>query len=85
VFAGESRQVFRAQLGVDHDTWARGRGWALSLALIAIPYYGTPNPDAVRKAPHVIAETFADFAAEREGHRTGEFCDRRDVVRNPAN
>jgi aminoglycoside phosphotransferase (APT) family kinase protein len=65
VFAGESRQVFRAQLGVDDDTWARGRGWALSLALIAIPYYRTRNPDAVREAPHVIAETLADFAAVR--------------------
>ncbi len=29
LFSGESRQVFREQLGVDDDMWARGRGWAL--------------------------------------------------------
>ncbi|MGH8791901.1 MAG: aminoglycoside phosphotransferase family protein [Stackebrandtia sp.] len=64
VFEGESRQVFRAELDVDDDTWARGRGWALSLELIAIPYYRARNPDAVREPSQVIVETLADFAAE---------------------
>jgi aminoglycoside phosphotransferase (APT) family kinase protein len=31
---GESRETFRTALGVDEDTWARGRGWALWKALI---------------------------------------------------
>lgn len=62
VFVGESRQVFRAELGVDDDTWARGRGWALSLALIALPHFRRRNPGMVLQAPHVIAETLADFA-----------------------
>ncbi|HEX6443461.1 MAG TPA: aminoglycoside phosphotransferase family protein [Streptosporangiales bacterium] len=65
VFAGESRRVFRAEVGVDDDTWARGRGWALSLALIAIPHYRRRNPGMVSRAPHVVAATLADFAAER--------------------
>jgi aminoglycoside phosphotransferase (APT) family kinase protein len=64
VFTGESRRVFRNELGVDDDTWARGRGWALSLQLIAIPYYRKRNPDAVRGPSRVIADTLVDFAAE---------------------
>ena len=34
LFSGESREGFRAALSVDDATWARGRGWALSWALI---------------------------------------------------
>ncbi|MGW6128624.1 aminoglycoside phosphotransferase family protein [Cellulomonas sp. NPDC055163] len=34
LFAGESREAYRARLGVDRGTWARGRGWALWKALI---------------------------------------------------
>lgn len=64
VFEGEARRVYRAELGVDDDTWARGRGWALSLSLIAIPYYRTRDPAAVDEGPDVIGETLADFAAE---------------------
>lgn len=64
VFTGESRRVFRAELGVDDDTWARGRGWALSLALIAIPYYRTRRPGGGGEAHRVIADTLADFASE---------------------
>lgn len=44
ILAGESRQIFRAALAVDNAMWARGRGWALSVALIALPYYRTTNP-----------------------------------------
>lgn len=64
IFSGESRRVFRAELGVDDDTWARGRGWALSMALIAMPYYRTRRPDGGGEAPRVIAETLADFALD---------------------
>jgi aminoglycoside phosphotransferase (APT) family kinase protein len=32
----ESRKIFRSQLGLDSDTWARARGWALWKALITI-------------------------------------------------
>src|SRR6266571_6305540 len=31
-----ARGIFRAELGVDDTTWARGRGWALSVALIQL-------------------------------------------------
>ena len=29
---------------MDDDTWERGRGWALSIALIILPYYKHTNP-----------------------------------------
>ncbi len=60
LFSGESRDVFRATLSVDDATWARGRGWALSTALIALPYYLDTNPAIVHSARHRIAEVLAD-------------------------
>lgn len=35
----DARDIFRTELSVDDATWARGRGWALSQALIALAYY----------------------------------------------
>jgi aminoglycoside phosphotransferase (APT) family kinase protein len=42
--SAENREVFRAAVKVDDATWARGRGWALSFGLIALPYYQVSNP-----------------------------------------
>jgi aminoglycoside phosphotransferase (APT) family kinase protein len=58
----EVRGVFRSALAIDDATWARGRGWALSTALIALPYYMDTNPVMVRGARHTIAEVLADRA-----------------------
>jgi len=33
-FRGQAREAFRAGVGLDEDTWARARGWALWKALI---------------------------------------------------
>ncbi len=44
LFSAETRDIFRAALPVDDATWARGRGWALSVGLIALPYYQNTNP-----------------------------------------
>lgn len=55
-----ARAVLRQALGVDDPTWARGRGWALSVALIALPYYRTSNPILVASARHTIAQILAD-------------------------
>jgi aminoglycoside phosphotransferase (APT) family kinase protein len=60
LFTPETRAVFRAELAVDDATWARGRGWALSVALIALPYYETTNPVMVANAGHRIEEVLAD-------------------------
>jgi len=63
LLSGETRDVFRAALSVDDATWARGRGWALSWALIALPpYYLETNPVIVRDARRTIAEALADHA-----------------------
>ncbi len=56
----EARKVFRAELDVDDATWARGRGWALSVGLIALPYYKDTNPGLAATARHLIREVLAD-------------------------
>lgn len=50
------RQSFRTELGVDDATWERGRGWALSNAVIALPYYKDTNPVMTNNARHVLQE-----------------------------
>lgn len=60
LFSGENREVFRTELSVDNPSWARGRGWALSVALIALPYYWDTNPVFADLARHAIAEVLAD-------------------------
>lgn len=54
------RPAFRAKLGVDDETWARGRGWALSVGLIALPYYKDTNPVLAATARQLIREVLAD-------------------------
>lgn len=60
LFEAEGREAFRSVIEVDDATWARGCGWALSFALIALPYYMHTNPVFVRDARHVIREVLAD-------------------------
>lgn len=44
----------------DDATWARGRGWALSIALMELSYYRTRNETMASTARHVIEEILAD-------------------------
>jgi aminoglycoside phosphotransferase (APT) family kinase protein len=55
-----TRPAFRAALDVDDATWRRGRGWALSVALIQLPYYRTTNPALAVSSRHVISEVLAE-------------------------
>jgi aminoglycoside phosphotransferase (APT) family kinase protein len=55
-----TRNVLRAALRVDDATWERGRGWALSIALIQLPYYHRTNPVLAASARYVISEVLAD-------------------------
>jgi aminoglycoside phosphotransferase (APT) family kinase protein len=64
LFSGESRAAFRASLDVDDATWARGRGWALSIALVALPYYLETNPAITAASRQAIASVLADAAAQ---------------------
>ncbi|MFJ6940284.1 aminoglycoside phosphotransferase family protein [Streptomyces sp. NPDC101132] len=49
-----AREVFRDSLGVDDATWRRGRGRALSQAVIALPYHRGANAHMAGNARHVI-------------------------------
>lgn len=44
IFAGEARAAYLDGVDADEATRDRGRGWALSVALIALPYYEQTNP-----------------------------------------
>lgn len=57
----ESRAVFRDVLGVEEATWTRGRGWALSVALIALPYYLHTSPTIVRASRHTLQAVFSEY------------------------
>jgi aminoglycoside phosphotransferase (APT) family kinase protein len=59
--SSETRQIFRAALPVDDGMWARGRGWALSVGLIALPYYRTTNPVLAGISRRAIEEALADY------------------------
>lgn len=52
----EARDHFRAFLEVDGATWERARGWALSVGLIALPYYRDTNPAFAATARRWIEE-----------------------------
>ena len=56
----ETRPTFRAALDVDDDTWARGRGWALSVSLVALPYYHITNPTLAGISRYTIEQVLLD-------------------------
>lgn len=60
LLSGPAREAFRATLGVDEATWARGRGWALSVALLQLPYYQHSNPVLATNARRTVAAVLAD-------------------------
>jgi len=61
VLSVDTRDSFRTALSVDEATWARGRGWALSQALMALSYYTLEtNAVLVREAHRWLAEVLAD-------------------------
>ena len=61
--SAETRDIFRAALPIDDATWARGRGWALSVGLIALPYDQSTNPVLAGIARRAIHEALADYSA----------------------
>lgn len=60
LFRGASRRAYREALGLDDATWARGRGLALSTAIVALPYYDRTLPIRAAQARAVIREVLAD-------------------------
>ena len=57
--SANARQVFRDVLAVDDPTWARGRGWALHVGLIAAAY-SADNPVLGNTGRSTIREVLAD-------------------------
>ncbi len=60
VLDAETRPVFRELLEIDDATWARARGWAISQAVIALPYYLHTYPVIVEQGWRWLAEALAD-------------------------
>jgi aminoglycoside phosphotransferase (APT) family kinase protein len=57
LFNAHSRAIFRKHLiNVDEHTWQRGQGWALSIALIILPYYKNTNPVLTSVARRIIEQ-----------------------------
>ncbi len=54
LFDTQSREIFKKELQVDEATWLRGQGWALSMALIQLPYYEYTNPVMAANARYTI-------------------------------
>jgi len=53
----DSRAIFRNHLeNIDEHTWQRGKGWALSIALIILPYYKNTNPVLTSVARRIIEQ-----------------------------
>ena len=57
----DARGVFRAALDADDASWARGHGWALSIALDELRYYRDTNPVMAAIARHVIPEVLTGY------------------------
>jgi aminoglycoside phosphotransferase (APT) family kinase protein len=55
-----ARPILRAALDVDDATWACGRGWALSISVIQLPYYRDTNPALAANSRHVLEQIIAD-------------------------
>ncbi|WP_233415990.1 aminoglycoside phosphotransferase family protein [Streptomyces sp. N35] len=63
VLPAEARPEFRSAVGADEASWVRGRGLALSIALLELAYYRETNPRMAATARHVIGEVLADREA----------------------
>ncbi len=60
VFSESTRSEFRSAGGFTDEMWERARGWALSVALIALPYYRESNPVFADMARRAIRQVLAD-------------------------
>ena len=64
LFDEHSRIVFRTASGADDDMWQRGRAWALSIGIIAFPYYRHTRPDHAAVSKRQVEEVLLDIKAE---------------------
>ena len=69
-FLAPVRDLLCTTLAVEDATWARGRGWALTTALVALPYYRDTNPALVASARQRIDAVLADHGLRAESDLT---------------
>ena len=55
-----ARHVFREAIRVGESSWLRARAWALSIALIAFPYYWRAMPNRCASKLAVVNMVLAD-------------------------
>lgn len=60
LFDRERREIFRQSMRAEKEEWIRAKGWALSVALIIIPYYLNTNIELVAIAKQIIDEILLD-------------------------
>lgn len=60
LFDADARAAYREVLAPDDASWSRGRAWALSVALIQLPYYRETKPDLAADALKTIAAVLTD-------------------------
>ncbi|MCX3062021.1 aminoglycoside phosphotransferase family protein [Streptomyces beihaiensis] len=64
VLDAPERAVYRAGLDLDDAAWARGRGWALTIAVNELAYYRQSNRFMADTAARVIEEVLTEHAAQ---------------------
>lgn len=64
LFDGGARELYREQLGVDDAAWRRGRGLALSVAVVALPFYLGRNDALVENSTRVIEQVLMEHAQD---------------------
>lgn len=56
------RQEFRIASNAQRSEWMRGKGWALHMAIAAIPHYESSNPVFARQARSALSQILNDIA-----------------------
>ncbi|MDB2415476.1 hypothetical protein N9W34_06865 [Rickettsiales bacterium] len=56
----QSDKMHKNEFRIDKNTWAKVKGWALSIALIIMPYYKDTNHVFMSVARRIIEEVLID-------------------------
>lgn len=61
ILPAEVKTIFRNEIACNDATWARGRGWALSVSTIALEYHRTRTPALSAISRQTITAVINDF------------------------
>lgn len=61
-----ARQTFKTALYINENTWQRGRGWALSVSLVALAYYKNTNQKLSAISRHTINEIIKEHKHDHQ-------------------